>query len=111
MEAKQKENAVRDFLAMVSKSWTWQRMTYEEITNFKDLLFSAPTENATKGDYRTRYNVCHAVYNAYLNGLGYSGQDWREPEETDLRTELHTLRSEFIRKQCNPYPFIGHAHY
>ena len=76
-----KESAVFDFLAMISKSWTFARMTEAEKSRCKDLFFSAPSENALKGDYKTRWKVCQAIYNSYLYGLGYDGFLWRETDE------------------------------
>ena len=73
-----KESVVFDFLAMISKSWTFARMTEEEKRSCKDLFFSVPCEQALKGDYKARWKVCQALYNAFLYGIGYNGFMWRE---------------------------------
>ena len=80
---KQKENARRDFIEMIRHSWTWNRMTEDEKRHCTDTFFSTASAEAIKGNYDTRYNICHAIYSAYLNGLGYDGGFWREPTATE----------------------------
>ena len=111
MNIKQKENAVFDFLSMIYKSWTWKRMTKEEQVICNRLFEEPHAKQAITGSYDTRYKICQAIYASYLAGLGYRDGFWREPKEKEPAEELHFLRNEFIRKQCNPYPFIGHSHY
>ena len=75
---KQKETAAHDFLVMIRKSWTYERMTEEEKRSCIDLFFSSISEEAISGSYWMRWRVCQAIYDAYLVGIGYNGWNWRE---------------------------------
>ena len=108
---KVKENAVRDFVEMISHSWTWDRMTDEEKRNFHVCVNNLPV-NAITGTYNNRWHIINAIYTAYLAGLGYlGGADWREPEKKEETEDFHAIRREYLRKITNPHPFIGHPHY
>ena len=77
---KQKENAIPDFIKMIRQSWTFARMTDEEAQKCLDLFREYPAREALVGSYDHRWNVCHAIYDAYLIGIGYTTFNWREPE-------------------------------
>ena len=110
-ENRQKENAVRDFVEMISRSWTWGRMTDEEKRNFHVCVNNLPA-NAITGTYNNHWHIINAIYTAYLAGLGYlGGADWREPPKQEEETDIHAIRREYLRKITNPRPFIGHPHY
>lgn len=76
----EKENAIKNFVEMIKKSWTYNRMTEKEKTIIVGILYNIRTENATKGTYRQRWEVLQAIYGAYLAGLGYDSPTWRETE-------------------------------
>lgn len=78
MEGK-KEYAVVNFMAMIRNSWTYDRMTVEERRNLGTAVEWAVDQNAIKGDYKQRWMILHAIYDAFLAGLGYTGGTWREP--------------------------------
>ena len=74
-----KENAVRDFIDMIKKSWTYDKMTKKERYDFLELFGREPYTVAIIGSYRQRWAICNAIYDAYLTGIGYDGPNWRDP--------------------------------
>lgn len=81
---KSKENEQRDFVEMIEKSWTFDKMTEQEKADCMELLLRS-NQTAVKGSYKTRWNILLAVYHGFLAGLGYfrNPATWREenPEE------------------------------
>jgi hypothetical protein len=74
-----KENALLHFIVMICKSWTFERMTDQEKENCINALIETDDYNALKGNWEARFYILHAVYNAFLSGLGYThGGSWRE---------------------------------
>ena len=74
-----KENALVSFLAMICKSWTFERMTQEEKENCINALLWPAEQGIVRGTYDARFYILHAVYAAFLAGLGYTGGgSWRE---------------------------------
>lgn len=69
------ENAAYNYFnTVISKSWTWQRLTDEEQKRFITCIdFSRITGTATQ-----RIKVLNMVYSAFLHGVGYSPVGWRE---------------------------------
>lgn len=77
-ETREKEFSVMDYVEMTRKSWTWGRMTDEERENCL-YAFQWADEHSMIGSYKQRWNTCHAIYTAFLAGLGYTrGANWRE---------------------------------
>lgn len=76
----EKENAIKNFVEMIKKSWTYDRMTDREKKIIVDILYNIRTENATKGTYKQRWETLQAIYGAYLAGLGYDSPSWRETQ-------------------------------
>ena len=72
-----KENAVYNYFnTVIVKSWTWERLTYDEKERFKTCIdFSR-----IKGNQRQRVEVLNMVYNAFLHGVGYTPTGWRETD-------------------------------
>ena len=76
---KNKENALNDFIMMIRKSWTYSRLTPEEITRLEsDALRGLPLY----GNYKQRYDQLHGVYYAFLLGLNYNPLTWRKEPAT-----------------------------
>lgn len=76
MERK-KESALIEFMNMIYKSWTWERMTKAEQNRFEeniDFWYS----KTVKGSFPQRWEHLQAIYSMFLCGLGYSGPKWRE---------------------------------
>jgi len=75
---RQKENAVNEFIQMIRKSWTYDRLTDKERSRLMDAFVFA-ANSAIKGTFEQRWAVLHVVYNSFLMGVGYNGPGWREP--------------------------------
>lgn len=71
------ENAVYNYFdEVISKSWTWERLTDDEKERFKNCIdFSR-----IKGTARQRVKMLNMVYAAFLKGVGYKFIGWRETE-------------------------------
>ena len=64
------------FENVISKSWTWERLTDDERERFKNCIdFSK-----IKGTARQRVEMPNMVYAAFLQGVGYKPIGWREAE-------------------------------
>lgn len=75
---KDKERALTDFIEMITKSWTYDRMTEKERTN----CIKALRETTLKGTWEHRREVLDSAYNAFLLALDYTPR-WREPETNE----------------------------
>lgn len=106
-----KENAIQDHFNMITRSWTWARMTDEERTRYSLYLSELKVIEAVTGTYQHRWKVLNALYGMFLEGIGYTSGNWREPAKENAETDLRRIREEYLRKQCSPHPFIGHPHY
>lgn len=72
-----KENAIKDFLSMIERSWTYNRMTDSEKAVLRRWIDEWKS-NFT-GTYKQRWNTLNMIYSFYLAGLGYTGGvSWRE---------------------------------
>ena len=74
-----KEYAVGDFITMIYKSWTYERMTDLEKARLDD-VFNFVSRGCITGNYKTRWNIMQAAYTAFLHGIGYTDFNWREPD-------------------------------
>lgn len=81
---KNKETALIDFMDMIRRSWTFNRMTEKEAGLCQDVLLWTERVAGLRGTYEARWSTLQAVYNAYLFGIGYDGGSWRETEEVPL---------------------------
>ena len=75
---KNKESAQADWTDMIVKSWTWEKLTREEINKFGDELNKETTKKIISGTYRQRWEVLNALYSMFLVGCGYNGGTWRD---------------------------------
>lgn len=78
---KNKENTLQDFYNMILNSWTYNKLTKEEIDKFDELMEHTRTQDALKGTYNQRWEILQAIYGAFLYGCGYNGPEWREKDE------------------------------
>lgn len=68
-------NAVENyFQTVIKKSWTWDRLTEEEQKRFIDLSVF----DRICGSDKQRIKWLCTIYEAFLNGVGYDGFQWRE---------------------------------
>lgn len=79
-----KENATREFMEMIEKSWTWDRLTEKERKAFSATIDNIEHDrNASfRGTFDQRWFQLNNVYSAFLNALGYLEDPigWREPK-------------------------------
>ena len=76
-------NAYYDFCKMIEKSWTFERLTEDERGRCWDALHFPVKLGLLKGCYKVRWGILQSVYTAFLNGIGYNGFNWREPESVE----------------------------
>lgn len=69
-----KDNAIEEFWESTKKSWTWERLTQEEQKRFINCVSHA----VLRGTFQQRHQHLHDMYYAFLIGLGYSWENWRE---------------------------------
>ena len=72
-----KENAMRDFVEMIEKAGTFSRLNEAERVRLLDALKTAENCGAIAGAYKTRWEILHAIYHAFLSGCGCNGPEWR----------------------------------
>lgn len=80
MERK-KENAKKDFIDMIEKSWAYDRLTKAERQSLADVFYDVRTEKALKGSYNHRCDILQIIYYSFLKGCGYTDFNWREKEK------------------------------
>lgn len=78
---KNKENATRDWLENIKKTWTWNKLTKEEQVKFLKTINTYGVKQVIKGSYNDRYLILQALYHSFLTALDYNPTNWREEEE------------------------------
>lgn len=73
-----KEKAINDFIEMIKKSWTYEKLTNEEKRNFENSVMWAIKNKCINGNYNNRCMILHSLYNTFLNAIGYTGEKWRD---------------------------------
>lgn len=73
-DTRDKENALIDFMNMITKSWTWERMTSEEQNRCDEALHQAHLH----GRYLQRYETLNDIYLSFLLALDYKPIGWRD---------------------------------
>lgn len=84
MNNKIKENVFNNFIEMIKKSWTYNRMTTEEKSKCINVLTSNRIIEDIKGTYIQRWNALNCVYYGFLIGIGYETFSWREKTESEV---------------------------
>lgn len=109
-EPKDKNLAQQDWLDMISKSWTWARLTEKEKEQFKG-LFEHPQSNAViKGNYEQRWDACEALYRTFLVALGYDDPlNWREGEANPIVSEHYELNYKHHGLEFKPLTITNKA--
>lgn len=78
----EKEKAKENFIKMIEKSWTYDKLTNTEINNLAEIFCNdVRLEKALKGNYNHRWDILQIVYGAFLKGCGYTDFNWREEEK------------------------------
>ena len=70
-------SAIKDFMDMIRKSWTYNKMTQEEKEKWDDIVYWNMEQGIIKGSYKQRNQIMNGLYHAYLAGLGYTDGNWR----------------------------------
>ena len=83
MERK-KEHATHYFMRMIYNSWTYDRMTENERGRLESAIDWADRQGMVKGTFDNRWKVLQAIYNAFLQGIGYTDFNWREPDTAQV---------------------------
>ena len=105
---KDKELAQQEWLDMISKSWTWAKLTVEERAKFV-ALFAHPCSNVViKGSYEQRWEACEALYHAFLEALNYDPLHWRESQPTV--THHYELNYKHHGLEFKPLTITDEAH-
>lgn len=78
MENKIKENALNDFIEMIKISWTYKKLTQEEINRLTLTWECVKNQKMIIGSYEQRWKILLGIYHTFLIGVGYTGFDWRE---------------------------------
>ena len=79
-----KENTLSIFMHMIYNSWTYERMTADEQERLEKAVDWADSQGMIKGSFDKRWKVLQAIYNAFLQGIGFSGHLWREPNPEEI---------------------------
>lgn len=85
---KNKENAFCDFMNMIEKSWTYERMEEQEKKRWKEEMNKLSGRGTIKGTYKERWETMQGLYHMYLIGIGYTDHRWRMTEEEKTITPL-----------------------
>ena len=75
---KNKEEAIKLYIDMMEKSWTYARLTEEEKTRLMDTINWTDRQGFIKGSFNDRWGILQAVYTSFINALGYKPSGWRE---------------------------------
>lgn len=76
-----KEDVCGEFIAMIRKSWTYERLCDNERKKIEQIISNACDERYEThvfGTVRQRWQLLHGLYSAFLDGCGYSWEGWRE---------------------------------
>lgn len=84
MEKLDKAHAVYNYMQMIYKSWTYNRLTDAEKAQWDKAVEWAQKQGMIRGTYRARWGIMHAIYYAFLCGLGFDGGFWREPNRDEV---------------------------
>ena len=66
------------FKEMTINSWTYARLTTEEVDRLNKILESNTLKKILKYSDNHKWEVLHEIYHAFLEGCGYDGQTWRD---------------------------------
>ena len=75
---KKKENAVNDFITMIKRSWTWERLTPQERHVYLDRMDFLDRTGKIKGRYEDRWAQAQELYTMFIDGAGAHEDHWRE---------------------------------
>lgn len=75
-----KDNAFLMFLEMITKSWTYERLTEKEQRHLLNTFEGENYYNHIKGNFETRWEIMNTMYSCFLSALDYTDDPvkWRE---------------------------------
>ena len=79
-----KEHALSDYMNMIHHAWTYDRMTEDEKARVEKAFQFANEQGVIKGSFNSRWKIMQAIYNSFLEGIGYTGAYWREPNPDEV---------------------------
>lgn len=79
-----KNEAINEFIEMIKKSWTYERLTTEEKQRFLNTIEWGKQQGIIKGSWLERWHILQLTYDSFLNALDYKPTGWREPDDDYL---------------------------
>lgn len=73
-----KENALQDYIDMIKKSWTYEKLTKDEISRLMYVFDWSDRQGLIKGSYKDRWDTLQVLYTSFIYALGYNPYGWRE---------------------------------
>lgn len=89
MKKKMKETDLTliDFIDMIEKSWTYNKMTSDEKKRLNDVFNDIRISKILKYNNKHKWDVLQAIYSSFLQGIGYDNFNWRYENEKELKEE------------------------
>lgn len=72
--------AITDHVKKITESWTWNKLTEDERNRYETEMSRNLNRNLFIGEYAIVTEIMDALYDMFLEGLGYSGVTWRAEE-------------------------------
>lgn len=72
--------AIEDHVKKITESWTWNKLTEDERNRYAAEMSRNLTRNLFIGEYAIVTEIMDALYDMFLEGLGYSRVTWRAEE-------------------------------
>lgn len=82
---KTKDNAFLKFIEMITKSWTYEKLTEKEQRHLLHTFECENYHNHIKGNFETRWEIMNTMYNCFLSALDYTDDPvkWRENDREE----------------------------
>lgn len=77
---KEKLDILYEYIFMIKKSWTYEKLTIEEKETFDHIFYGEQIKGILKGTKKQIWQVLNMIYSSFLYGAGYNGFNWREKE-------------------------------
>ena len=75
---KNKEEAIKLYIDMIKKSWTYDKLTDDEKARLNYVFKWSEEQGLIKGSFKDRWDTLQVLYTSYITALGYSPLGWRE---------------------------------
>lgn len=84
---KEMDSTLIDFINIIEESWTYHRMTSDEKKRLSDVFNDIKNSKLLKYDDKHKWDILHAIYSSFLQGIGYDNFNWRCENEKELKEE------------------------